>query len=89
MAYYVVTYDLLKGKDYKKLTAALEQLDAAKVALSVWLLERYQTTAFGLRDYLMQFIDNDDRLVVIEFTTKPAWVRALPEGSAWIEARFP
>ncbi|MDO8411196.1 MAG: hypothetical protein Q7S93_14175 [Phenylobacterium sp.] len=89
MAYYVITYDLMNQKNYAKLTAELERLAAAKVALSVWLLERFQTNQFGLRDHLLKFIDNDDKLVVIEFEKCPAWVRALPEGRKWIEARFP
>lgn len=90
MAYYVITYDLIARKDYKKLTDELVRLKAEPVALSVWLLERYDTDAFGLRDYLNKgFLDNDDRLVVIEFEKGPAWVRALEAGARWIAARFP
>lgn len=88
MSYFTITYDLIRSKDYKRLTDELIRLGAAPVNLSVWLLERYQTTAFGLRDYLIRFIDNDDRLTVTEFSSCPAWVRALPAGREWIEKRF-
>jgi hypothetical protein len=88
LAYYTVTYDLNVRKDYKRLTDELTRLDGAKVAMSVWLMERMNTDAFGLRNYLMQFIDADDRLVVIEFNKCPAYVQALPAGKTWIDQRF-
>lgn len=88
MAYYVVTYDLVKDKDYEKLIGELKEMKAERVALSVWLLERYQTTAFGLRNHFKKFIDGDDKLIVIEFEKEPAYTIAFTTGANWITARF-
>lgn len=88
MAYYVITYDLISQRDYQRLTDELFELKAAPVALSVWLLERYHTSAFALRDHLLNYMDDDDRIVVIQFSKQPAWRRALQSGASWIEARF-
>jgi hypothetical protein len=68
MAQYVITYDLqTPGKDYRKLQAALEgKLNATRILLSVWLSNRTGTTATAIRDYLLQFIDTNDRLLVID-----------------------
>ena len=88
MAYFTVTYDLMAQKNYKRVIDELVRLGGARVALSVWLVERIETNAFGLRDHLLGYIDADDKLVVIEFEKCPAYTRALPEGAAWVTARF-
>lgn len=88
MAHFVVTYDLVKEKNYARLIAELERIGGAKLALSVWLVDQ-NMNAFDLRDHLMAFIDADDKLAVIEFSKKPAWVRAIKSGADWIAARYP
>lgn len=88
LALFVLTYDLVKNKDYDKLITELERLEAAKIALSVWFLE-VENTAGEVRDHLMGFIDDDDKLVVIEFEKKPRYSRGFKTGAAWIDARFP
>ena len=63
---YSVSYDLRKpGADYDSLYNALEGLGARRVLESEWVLRHDNTTASKLRDYLMQFIDQNDRLLVI------------------------
>ena len=87
MAYFVVTYDLVKEKDYNKLINELVRIGSEKIALSVWLVEQ-DMTAFGMRDHLKNFIDDDDKLVVIEFSKKPSYTRGFVSGGDWIKARF-
>jgi CRISPR/Cas system-associated endoribonuclease Cas2 len=88
MAYFVATYDLVKDKDYSRIIAEIERLKGAKLALSVWLLDLSNDDAGEVKDHLSNFIDEDDKLIVIEFTKKPRYTRAFTTGTAWIEARF-
>jgi hypothetical protein len=72
LALFYVTYDLIKYKDYPKLTERLGQYKAVRVLLSVWALKG-NYTASGLRDDLRKYIDNDDRLLVIESVNWASW----------------
>lgn len=45
-------------------------------------------TAFGLRDHLKKYVDEDDKLIVIEFSKKPAYTRGFTTGANWIKERF-
>ena len=66
MATFFVTYDLMKQKDYPKLWDRLQRYYGAKrVLLSVWVLKGHHS-ARGIRDDLTNYIDSDDKLLVIE-----------------------
>lgn len=70
MATFFVTYDLMKHKDYPKLSGRLEQYYGAKrVLLSVWVLKGIHS-AKSIREDLTDYIDSDDRLLVIQ---SPDW----------------
>ena len=64
---FLISYDLIKQKDYERLFAALKQLGAVRVLLSAWAV-KCNTNSVTLRNYLRAFIDNDDRLVVMQFS---------------------
>lgn len=69
MALYLLTYDLRKeGRDYKTLYDELKKFKAVRILESVWCFNRINTNAEGLRDYFMQFIDENDGLFVAEIT---------------------
>ena len=68
MALYFVSYDLRKQRDYQKLFDALESLGAKRMLKSEWCLRHNNTTCVLIRDYLKQFIDSDDGLMVSEVT---------------------
>jgi hypothetical protein len=87
MAYFVVSYDLIKRKDYPELIGALEELGAQKSLLSQWFVDN-ACSAADLYAHLLPHIDGDDRLMVIEFSKKPAWNIGLKGTRDWIEARF-
>lgn len=86
MAYFAVTYDLVKDKDYKLIIDELERLGAAKIALSVWFVE-LENSASEIRDYLSDFVDKDDKLIVIPFEKKPYFTRGFTTGANWINNR--
>jgi hypothetical protein len=87
MAYFVVSYDLIKRKDYPELIKALNNLGAQKCLLSQWLVDN-NCTAEDLLAHLQPHIDGDDRLMVVEFDKRPAWNIGLKGTKAWIDARF-
>ncbi len=87
MAKFMISYDLVKRKDYPKLWDELDRIGAHKALDSLYLLA-INNTAVEVRDHLQAFIDDDDRLMVIEFTKKPTYNRALKGTNAWIDANF-
>ncbi|CAN1533800.1 hypothetical protein MCEMIH15_01485 [Caulobacteraceae bacterium] len=87
MAYFVVTYDLIQQKDYETLTDELTRIGGEKAALSVWLVEQ-NLSALEMRKHLQGFVDDDDKLIVVEFSKKPSWTKAFTKGVDWINARF-
>src|SRR5688500_13980031 len=87
MAYMIVSYDLVKNKDYPKLWAEMTRLNAAKALESLYFLD-IANTALDIKEHLKQYIDNDDRLLVTEFTKKPQFTRMYKTGADWIAARF-
>ena len=63
---YTISYDLNRpGQNYQPLWDALRQIGAHRVLQSHWITRRNNTSASGLRNYLQQFIDSNDRLFVI------------------------
>lgn len=61
---YFVEYDLRKVRNYQPLYDALIKLGAKRMLESSWCLRHTNTSAVRLRDYLWQFMDADDGLVV-------------------------
>lgn len=87
MAYFAVVYQLNKQKDYQPLWDAFTELKAHKPMRDFYLVDA-DTTAKGLRDYLIQFIDNDDFVFVTEIESKPFKQGCWKGTKAWIDNRF-
>lgn len=78
MAYNLfISYDLNKELDssgYQTLFAAIRKLGtAARIQKSIWFVAS-QHTAEQARDYLKQFVDSNDYLIVIE-ASFAAWTK--------------
>lgn len=73
MALYLLSYDLVKRRDYEKLWAELERFGALRVLESDWCLKHGDTSCEALRDHFRQFIDDDDRLFVSEVSDWASW----------------
>jgi hypothetical protein len=84
MKKFLITYDLIKNKDYKKLIDKLTAMGATKELLSAWSLSSDRTSE-QLLDELRYYVDADDKLKVFEYVDRadyPArlnmdWFRAL------------
>jgi hypothetical protein len=70
MGLFTVSYDLVApGQNYDRLIDKLKSIGAQKVLLSQWVLLS-NLSAKEIRDMLQQYIDTNDRLVVIDFTER-------------------
>jgi CRISPR associated protein Cas2 family len=87
MAYFCVAYDLVKDKDYTAIIDRLKELNAVKTQLSFWLVD-LNNTASEVTDDLASYMDDDDKLMVIEFSEVPGWTKGIAGTKAWIDARF-
>ncbi|WP_026470011.1 CRISPR-associated endonuclease Cas2 [Alkanindiges illinoisensis] len=69
MAAYLVSYDLIKDKDYSELIDAIKAYpNWAKPLKSVFIIIS-QTTASQIRDNLKTHIDADDEILVVKLST--------------------
>ena len=68
MALYFIEYDLRKQRSYQRLYEELSSFNAVRILESQWCFNRINTNAKALRDYLRQFIDNDDGIIISEVT---------------------
>jgi hypothetical protein len=87
MALYAVSYQLNKQKNYQPLWDAFTELDAHKAMRDFYLIDNSASTE-QIGDYLHQFIDEDDFLIVVPFVTRPYKHRCFEGTKAWLDARF-
>lgn len=83
MALFLISYDLIKTKDYPKLHEAIKKIGNHQHILeSTWVVVSASTCA-EIRNYCLKFMDNDDRLFVADLNSEMAW--KLPEHiSDWL-----
>ncbi len=81
---YSINYDLRQpGRDYKKLHAAIESYGTYYHYLdSAWMI-RTSSSAAKVRDHLIQFIDANDKLVVMKLSGEAAWFGIPANGADW------
>lgn len=66
MNVYIVSYDLIKDKDYQPLIDEIKSIGSwAKPLESFWLVKTSET-ASSVRDSLKKVMDSNDKLIVIE-----------------------
>lgn len=86
MKSYLVTYDLIKRKDYPELIKALESYKTTWHCLgSVWILKTDKTAA-QIFDHLRPHIDQDDKLIVILLQREAKWTASFSkECQDWLQ----
>lgn len=89
MAYFSVSYQLNKDKDYKPLWAEMKRLGAHKAMNDYYLLDINLETALAVQNHLKKFIDDvDDMIFVAKLDSKPASHKCYKGTAAWIDERF-
>jgi hypothetical protein len=67
MPKFVISYDLMSpGKNYDALWAELKRLNARRLLLSQWAANINDADATRLRDHLRQYMDANDRILVMD-----------------------
>lgn len=88
MTTFVLTYDLIKKKDYQTLWDELARLGAHRALESFWLIS-LNNTAKEVHDHFKGFVDSDDRLWVSELTAKHHFSNVKGGTNAWLKANPP
>ena len=73
MAKFILSYDLIKQKDYPKLWAELERLGGKRILFSMWSLDLTTDSAVAVRDHFRAFVDADDRVFVSQLSPWASW----------------
>lgn len=81
---YIVSYDLCQpDRDYESLYRALKSFTQwGKLTESTWAIISSLSCA-EIRNYLMQYIDEDDRLIVFLSGKNAAWTRVIA-SNGWV-----
>jgi CRISPR/Cas system-associated endoribonuclease Cas2 len=88
MAYFAVSYQLNRDKDYQTLWDEMDRLGGHKVMRSFYFLDVDADSAATLRDHLRQYVDTDDALAIVQIESRPAHYRAYKGTNDWINQRF-
>lgn len=92
MTLYVLTYDQrATHHDYSNLYQLLNSWRAAHLQNSVWLADMNGTAA-TVRDAMKTHMHPDDTISVIQMPssgTNWATIHCRPEGTGWLQSRFP
>lgn len=84
---YLVSYDLIRpGKDYSNLIAHLKSYgNWGKPLESVWLIKS-SLTAEQVRNAARTHMDGNDKIIVIDVTSRAtAWANLPQDVSTWIQ----
>ena len=82
---YIISYDLCQpDRDYNTLYKVLKTFPAwGRLTESTWAVVSPKNCV-EIRDYLMQFVDNNDRLIVILGGKSAAWLRVIADNN-WVK----
>ncbi|GKW30899.1 CRISPR-associated endonuclease Cas2 [Pectobacterium brasiliense] len=85
MARYIVTYDLVNRKDYAPLIERIKKYRKwAHPLESVWIIITSDSSN-QVRNTLKEFIDSDDKLLVMKTTRGASWSGLSNSVSEWIK----
>jgi CRISPR/Cas system-associated endoribonuclease Cas2 len=76
------------SKDYQPLWNEFKRLGGFKTQYSVWLVA-VNNTAEELHDHLKKFVDENDRLLVLELVKNHHYSNAIGGTNKWIEGNPP
>lgn len=86
---YLISYDLIKTKDYDKLFEGIRSISNGNCQLlgSVWIIG-HNGSATQIRETLKSFIDADDKLLVLKLTGEGAWRNLGESKSEWLKSNL-
>ncbi|HYD89167.1 MAG TPA: hypothetical protein VEA80_16940 [Vitreimonas sp.] len=88
MAFFLVSYDAHKVRDYSRFYEAAEKNNGVALLESLWGFE-FNSTAAQVRDWAKSLFDADDSVVVIELKPGSGWgTSKAAEAAAWLKAKI-
>lgn len=93
MSYFVVTYDLVKNRNYERMENGIHIVSAGRcqrILDSVWIIKTSHSKASEVRDFLVGYMDSDDKLFVIGVgeSVKPWASTRVDKGTIdWLKSR--
>lgn len=88
MNFYSITYDLIRIKDYKKLSEGIVRLcndTWVRPTQSQWIIATNKTS-IQIRDYLLNYVDSDDLLFVARvYEHDLAWFNIHNDVADWLK----
>jgi len=88
MRCYIIAYDLRLYRNYEALHNAIKSYGTwGKINESTWAIVTQQNS-IQIRDYLLNFMDKDDRLFVIKSGAEAAWLNAMADNE-WLKQQLP
>lgn len=88
MPTYLISYDKNRGDDYSELYEAIESYGNYWHHLdSTWIIVT-QSTAEVIRNKLMRYLDENDKLFVAKLTGEAAWGGFNERGSNWLKGNI-
>ena len=87
MSHFAVSYQLNLAKNYQPLWDEFDRLGGHKVMNSFYFVD-LNNTAMEVKNHFSQFVDDDDCLCVVKFTTRPSFSKALAGTNAWLDERY-
>lgn len=85
MATYIISYDLIKRKDYNSLINEIKKTQKwAHPMESLWIIVSNES-ASEVRDRLKLHMDNDDKLLVVKSSSVGAWKGLSSNVSDWLK----
>ena len=82
---YIIIYDLrAPGRDYNSLYEAIKAYGTwGKISESAWAIVTTEDSV-TVRDYLLRYMDSNDRLMVIKSGQEAAWKNAIAKND-WLQ----
>lgn len=82
----LIGYDLSRpGQEYSDLYEAIKSYETWWHQLdSTWIIESSQTTE-QIRNHLKQYVDSNDKLLVVALTGEGAWTGFNQKGTQWLK----
>lgn len=86
---YLITYDLCKpGQNYGELYEAIKKCGNWCHCLeSIWIVKS-QNTSESIRDKLLPYLDNNDKILVLKLSGEGAWKGIPEECSKWLKEKL-
>ncbi|WP_127575271.1 CRISPR-associated protein Cas2 [Paenibacillus barengoltzii] len=83
---YLISYDLIApGRNYDKLFEAIKAYPKwAKLLESVWVIKSSRSAA-EVRDNLQNYIDKNDKLIVMNLSREAAWYNLPDTVTKWLQ----